>query len=71
MGGHNDEVWFSLYRIAQLEQIKAKPWPEVMQHYLTAYEFMPDRAGPLFHVGMNYHRRGAITAPRISSSAAQ
>jgi glycosyltransferase involved in cell wall biosynthesis len=58
MGGHNDEVWFSLYRIAQLEQTKAKPWPEVMQHYLTAYEFMPDRAGPLFHVGMNYQARG-------------
>ena len=58
LGGHNDEVWFSLYRIAQLEQVKAKPWPEVMQHYLTAYEFMPDRAGPLFHVGMNYQARG-------------
>ena len=58
LGGHNDEVWFSLYQIAQLEQIKGKPWPEVMQHYLAAYKFMPDRAGPLFHIGMNYQAKG-------------
>ena len=59
MGGQNDEVWFSLYRVAQLEAAKPKPWQEAMEHYLTAYEFMPDRAGPLFHIGMNYQSKGA------------
>jgi glycosyltransferase involved in cell wall biosynthesis len=58
MGGQNDEVWFSLYQIAQLEQVKAKPWPEVMQQYLTVYEFMPDRAEPLFHIGVSYQGKG-------------
>ena len=58
MGGQNEEVWFSLYRIAQLEQASSTPWREVMEHYLTAYEFMPDRAGPLFHIGMNYQGKG-------------
>jgi len=58
MGGQNDEVWFSLYQIAQLEQFNAKPWAEVMQQYLTAYEFMPDRAEPLLHIGVNYQAKG-------------
>jgi glycosyltransferase involved in cell wall biosynthesis len=56
MGGRNDEVWYSLYRIAQLEGDK-KPWPEAMDQYLAAYEFMPDRAGPLFHIGMHYQAK--------------
>jgi glycosyltransferase involved in cell wall biosynthesis len=58
-GGKNDEVWFSLYQIAQLEEAKPKPWPEAMEQYLTAYEFMPDRAGPLFRIGMSYQAKGA------------
>ena len=58
LGGRNEEVWYSLYRIAQLEQARSTPWQEVMEHYLAAYEFMPDRAGPLFHIGMNYQGKG-------------
>lgn len=58
MGGRNEEVWYSLYRIAQLEQARSTPWQEVMEHYLTAYAYMPDRAGPLFHIGMNYQGKG-------------
>jgi tetratricopeptide (TPR) repeat protein len=72
MGGQNDEVWFSLYQIAQLEQVNAKLWPEVMQQYLTAYEFMPDRAEPLFHIGMNYQAKGDYhTAHHFFSLAIQ
>jgi glycosyltransferase involved in cell wall biosynthesis len=71
MGGRNDEVWHSLYRIAQLEVAK-KPWPEAMDQYLDAYEFMPDRAGPLFHIGMHYQAKGdynaAMTIPRPANN---
>jgi glycosyltransferase involved in cell wall biosynthesis len=72
MGGQNDEVWFSLYQTAQLEQVNAKLWPEVMQQYLTAYEFMPDRAEPLFHIGMKYQAKGDYqTAHHFFSLAMQ
>jgi glycosyltransferase involved in cell wall biosynthesis len=69
MGGQNDEVWYSLYRIAQLEGAK-KPWPEAMEQYLTAYEFMPDRAGPLFHIGMSYQAKGAYHTAYLFFSGA-
>ena len=70
LGGQNDEVWFSLYQIAQLERAKAKPWPEVMQHYLTAYEFMPDRADPLFHIGMSFQAKCAYHTAHLFFSRA-
>jgi glycosyltransferase involved in cell wall biosynthesis len=70
MGGQNDEVWCSLYRIAQLEEVKPKPWPEAMEQYLTAYEFMPDRAGPLFHIGMHYQAKSAYHTAHLFFSRA-
>jgi glycosyltransferase involved in cell wall biosynthesis len=30
------------------------PWPEVMEAYLAAYQFRPDRAGPLYRIAMHY-----------------
>lgn len=54
MGGWTEEIWFSLYQLAQIEERKKSPWPEVMQLYLDAWQFRPDRAGPLFRIGMHY-----------------
>jgi len=57
MGGWPEEVWYSLYQVAQIEQSQGKPWAEVMQRYLAAYELKPDRAGPLYRIGIYYQRR--------------
>jgi glycosyltransferase involved in cell wall biosynthesis len=54
MGGWRDEVWYSLYQIAHLEAWLNKPWPEVMASYLAAYQFLPDRAEPLYQIAMHY-----------------
>src|SRR5277367_3008716 len=54
MAGWSEEVWYSLYQIAILYERMEKPWPEVMQAYLAAYEYKPDRAGPLYHIGMHF-----------------
>jgi glycosyltransferase involved in cell wall biosynthesis len=54
MGGWRDEVWYSLYQIAHLEARLNKPWPEVMASYLAAYQFLPDRAEPLYQIAMHY-----------------
>lgn len=56
MGGWFQEVWYSLYQIALLNQKLEKPWPEVQHDFLAAYNCYPDRAEPLFQVGMYYQR---------------
>ncbi|HYH82369.1 MAG TPA: glycosyltransferase [Longimicrobium sp.] len=58
MGGWAEEVWFSLYQAAQLLERTGRPWPETMQAYLDAWEAMPDRAGPLYRVGLHHSRHG-------------
>ena len=54
MGGWAEEVWFSLYRIAQLRESKGGDWPPVMESYLAAYAYRPDRAEPLYCIGLHY-----------------
>lgn len=54
MGGWNEEVWYSLYQVAQIKELMGAAWPEVMECYLVAWQFQPDRAGPLFRVAMHY-----------------
>jgi glycosyltransferase involved in cell wall biosynthesis len=58
MGGWPEEVWYSLYQIAQLQERMGQPWPEVMEEYLRAHEMFPDRAGPLFRIGLHYQGEG-------------
>jgi len=58
MGGWSEEVWYSLYQVAILHEQMQKPWPEVMQAYLAAYECKSDRAGPLYRIGMHFQARG-------------
>jgi glycosyltransferase involved in cell wall biosynthesis len=55
MGGWAEEVWYSLYQIAQMRERMGDPWPEVMQDYLAAWRTAPDRAGPLYRIGL-YHQ---------------
>jgi glycosyltransferase involved in cell wall biosynthesis len=54
MGGWPEEVWFSLYQIAVLRERLGHPWAEVMQDYLAAHQYQPDRAGSLYRIGMHY-----------------
>ena len=58
MGGWSEEVWYSLYQVAILHEQMQKPWPEIMQAYLAAYEYKPDRAGPLYRIGMHFQAKG-------------
>jgi glycosyltransferase involved in cell wall biosynthesis len=47
MGGWRDEVWYALYQVAQIRERMEHPWPEVLDSYLAAWQYQPDRAGPL------------------------
>ncbi|MDG3004971.1 tetratricopeptide repeat-containing glycosyltransferase [Paludisphaera mucosa] len=75
LGGWAEEVWYSLFQIGVLKERRGDPWPEVMAAYLTAFEHSPDRAEPLYQVGMHYQAarefhtarmffRFALDAPR-------
>ena len=41
-----------------------------MDQYLAAYEFMPDRAEPLFHIGMHYQAKSAYHTAHLFFSRA-
>ena len=54
MGGWYEEVWSSLYQIALLKQMQGVDWPVVLTAYLAAFAYRPDRAEPLYRVGIYY-----------------
>ena len=54
MGGWIEEVWYSLYQVGEIKQRMEAPWPEVLEAYLTAYRCKPDRAEPLYKIGIYY-----------------
>lgn len=54
LGGWPEEIWYSLYQVATTRERMGHPWAEVMQDYLAAWQAMPDRAGPLYRLGMHY-----------------
>src|SRR5215213_8678639 len=53
-GGWDQEVWYSLYQIAQLMERAGEPWSLVMEAYLTAFQFRPNRVGPLYRIVRHY-----------------
>lgn len=57
MGGWVEEVWYSLYQVAEILERKGEPWPQVMEAYLQAFQAKPDRAGPLFRIGLHYQEQ--------------
>jgi glycosyltransferase involved in cell wall biosynthesis len=70
MGGWDEEVWYSLYQIAEIRQQKGDAWPEVLQAYLDAYQARPTRAGPLYKIGMHYQRLQQYAISRLYFSQA-
>ena len=58
MPGSREETWCALYQIALVKEALEHPWPEVLEAYLEAFELVPDRAEPLFRIGLRYQHRG-------------
>jgi glycosyltransferase involved in cell wall biosynthesis len=55
MGGFGEEVYYSLYRVAESMSRLNAPWPQVQDAYLKAWEYRPTRAEPL-HAIANWYR---------------
>ncbi len=54
MGGFEEEVYFALSRVAESMTKLGRPWPEIQDAYLRAWEFRPTRAEPLYSIGRIY-----------------
>jgi len=54
MGGWEEEVYYSLFRVAECLAWKNEPWAIVQEAYLAAWEYRPQRAEPLHAIAAYY-----------------
>lgn len=54
MGGWEEEVFYSKYQIARLMENLGKNWNDCMEAYLDAWSHTPERAEPLYKIGVHY-----------------
>lgn len=52
--GFQEEIFISLYNLANLASIKKEKWCKIHKKYLKAYNFFPHRAEPLYRIGLYY-----------------
>ena len=57
MGGWQEEVYYSLYRVAICKSMMNREWVEIQQAFMEAYNYRPIRAEPLFHIAQIYRMK--------------
>jgi len=63
-GGWEEETYYAMYRLGILSALLDKPWPEIQQAFLDAWEFRPTRAEPLYQIARLY--RQVHNRPRLA-----
>jgi len=63
MGGWEEEVFYSLYRVAMIAAITNKPFTEIKEKFLAAWNYRPIRAEPLYQISKMYR---LINQPRLA-----
>jgi glycosyltransferase involved in cell wall biosynthesis len=58
MGGWDEEVYYSKYRLAESMERLDEPWPDVQDAYLKAWDFRPTRAEPLHAIARHLRIAG-------------
>ena len=53
-GTWEEERFYAFYKKAMAMHKAHKPWSEVLDAYLIAYEFRPSRIEPLYHIARHY-----------------
>jgi hypothetical protein len=71
MGGWEEEVFFSMFRAAEVMDGLGEPWPVVQDAYLRAWSQRPTRAEPLYAIAHHYriagqYRLGHLFAERAA-----
>ena len=57
-GGWEEEVFYSLFRTAVCSSILQEPWEKTMQYFLSAWNYRPVRAEPLYQIARIYRLSG-------------
>jgi fibro-slime domain-containing protein len=57
LGGWQEEVYESLFRMGRVMSLAARAWGETQQCYLDAYAHSPHRAEPLFAIAWHYYEK--------------
>ncbi len=70
MGGWEEEIFFSLYRVAICKTFLEYPWPEIYDAFMRSYEARPTRAEPLYQLArlhrMHNRPRAAYNYARMA-----
>jgi hypothetical protein len=71
MGGWDQEIYYSMWRVAESMAQLDTPWPDVQDAYLQAWEFRPTRAEALHSIAHRYrvdgcYRLGYLFAQRAA-----
>jgi glycosyltransferase involved in cell wall biosynthesis len=71
MGGPEEGVYHSMFRLAESMERLGEPWPDVQDAYLRAWESRPTRAEPLHAIAFRYrvekrYRLGYLFAQRAA-----
>lgn len=53
MGGWDEELFYSLFMVAESMVALGEPWPEVQDAYLKAWKFRPTRVEPLYAIAQH------------------
>lgn len=72
MGGWEEECYYSLFRVCLVAMQQNKPWIEIQEKLLAAYDFRPCRAEPLHVIARylrlnNRHRSAYMFAKQAAS----
>ncbi len=57
-GGWEEEVFYSLFRTAICSSILGDPWEKTMQYFLSAWNYRPVRAEPIYQIARIYRLSG-------------
>lgn len=58
MGGWEEEQFYAALRIGMCRGLMSKPWLDIQQAFLEAWEIRPTRAEPLYHIAKIYRLMG-------------
>jgi len=71
MGGWDEEVWYSLYEVANMNVVLGATPAEVRNAYLEAYQFRPRRAEPLVALAAWHRGRSEWALASLFAKAAR
>jgi glycosyltransferase involved in cell wall biosynthesis len=69
-GGWPEEIWYSLFQIAELKSRLGRPDDEVIQAFLKAYEYRPARAEALHHLARHLRQKSRFALAYAYAAAA-